>query len=69
MGSVMKNSIATQSVSDEYFVVRVDGRVNSSYQRFVDALRAGLKLRAEFPNHEVKVRLAHRPIRKSVDLH
>ena len=56
-------------MSDEYFVVRVDGRVNSSYQRFVDALRAGLKLRAEFPNHEVKVRLAHRPIRKSVDLH
>jgi hypothetical protein len=65
----MKSSVAIPSLQEEFFVVRVDGRINSSYQRFVDALRAGLQLKAEFPGHDVKVRSAHRPAKGSADLH
>ena len=54
---VMKSSIAIQDQSEEFFVVRIDGRVNSSYRRFVDALKAGLQLRDRFPTHDIKVRV------------
>ena len=53
MGCVMKDAIATH---DEYFVLQVDGRAKSRYRRFVDALRAGVQLRDQFPQHDVKVR-------------
>jgi hypothetical protein len=58
MGSVMPNGIATHSLSDEYFVLQMDGRVKSGYHRFVDALRAGLRLKDQFPQHDIKVRAA-----------
>jgi hypothetical protein len=50
----MRNAIAT-SLRDEHFVVRVDGRVKSHHRRFLDALREGLQLRDQFPQHDVKV--------------
>jgi hypothetical protein len=40
---------------DEHFVIRVDGRVKSHHRRFLDALREGLQLRDQFPQHDVKV--------------
>ena len=52
MGCLMKN------LSHEYYVLRIDGRVNSTHRRFMDAVRAGLQLKNEFPQHDVKVRLA-----------
>ena len=52
----MKSSITNDKVPDECFVVQIDGRVKSVHRRFVDALREGLLLRDEFPQHEVKVR-------------
>ena len=52
MGCLMKN------LSHEYYVLKVDGRVNSTHRRFMDAVRAGLQLKNEFPQHDVKVRLA-----------
>ena len=55
MGCLMKNGIATHSLPHERYVLRIDGRVNSTYGRFVDALRAGLKLKDEFPDHDIKV--------------
>jgi hypothetical protein len=55
MGYLMKNGIATHSVPHECYVLRIDGRVNSTYRRFVDALRAGLKLKDQFPHHDIKV--------------
>ncbi len=55
MGSLMKNGIATDSLPHERYVLRIDGRVNSTYRRFVDALRAGLKLKDQFPDHDIKV--------------
>jgi len=54
-GLVMKSSIAIQGQSEEFFVVRIDGRVNSTYRHFVDALKAGLQLRDQFPSHDIKV--------------
>jgi hypothetical protein len=51
----MKSAIAARSVPDEY-VIRVDGRVKSHHRCFVDALREGLQLKDQFPQHDIKVR-------------
>jgi hypothetical protein len=50
----MKNAIAAH-LRDEHFIIRVDGRVKSRHRRFLDALREGLQLRDQFPQHDVKV--------------
>ena len=55
MGCLMKSGIATHSLPDEHFVLQMDGRVKSQHRRFVDALRAGLQLRDQFPHHDIKV--------------
>jgi hypothetical protein len=44
------------SLPDEQFVIRVDGRARSQHRRFVDALREGLQLKDQFPQHDIKVR-------------
>ena len=49
----MKSANAAH-LPDEHFVIRVDGRVKS-HTRFLDALREGLQLRDQFPQHDVKV--------------
>jgi hypothetical protein len=51
----MKSTVRTRSPSQEYFIVKFDGQVKSEHRRFIDALRAGLLLRDQFPQHEVKV--------------
>ena len=33
----------------EHFFVQIDGRTKSGHRRFIDALRAGLQLRDQFP--------------------
>ena len=58
MGRLMKNWVATHGLPHEYFVLRIDGRVNSTHQRLVDALRAGLRLKDQFPQHDIKVSVA-----------
>lgn len=52
----MKNGIATQSPQQEYFVLQIDGRTKSGHRRFIDALRAGLQLKVQFPQRNIKVR-------------
>jgi len=54
-GCSMKGAITTLVLPDEHFVVQVDGQARSEHRRFVGALIAGLLLRNEFPQHEVKV--------------
>ena len=56
MGYLMKNGIATDSLSHEYYVLQINGRVNSTHRRYQDALRAGLQLKYEFPHDEIKLR-------------
>jgi hypothetical protein len=51
----MKNGVTAHGPSHEYFVVKFDGRVKSGHRRFIDALKAGLLLRDQFPQHDVKV--------------
>jgi hypothetical protein len=53
MEGAMKNG--THSLH-EYFVLQIDGRTKSGHRRFIDALRAGLQLRDQFPQHDIKVR-------------
>ena len=55
MGCLMKNGPTRQGPTHEYFVVKFDGLVKSGHRRFVDAVRAGLLLRDQFPQHDVKV--------------
>jgi hypothetical protein len=50
MGCLMKN------LPHEYYVLKIDGRVNSTHRHFMDAVRAGLRLKDEFPQHDIKVR-------------
>lgn len=52
----MKNAIATHSPHHEYFVLQIDGRTKSGHRRFIDALRAGLQLKDQFPQLNIKVR-------------
>jgi hypothetical protein len=54
-GNRMRSAIEAH-LPDEHFVIRVDGRVKSHHRRFLDALREGLQLRDQFPQHEIKVR-------------
>jgi hypothetical protein len=51
----MKNQIATNSPPREYYVLQINGRVNSMHRRYQDALRAGLLLKYEFPHDDVKL--------------
>ena len=50
----MKNAMAAH-LPDEHFIIRVDGRVKSHHRCFLDALREGLQLRDQFPQHDIKV--------------
>jgi hypothetical protein len=60
MGCLMKNGIATYSVvSDEYYVLQINGRVNSTHRRYEDAIRAGLLLKYQFPHDDIKVRVTN----------
>jgi hypothetical protein len=65
----MKNGVATHGLHDEYYVIQIDGRVKSGHRRFLDALRAGLQLRDQFPNHDVRVRLAEASIERREVVH
>ena len=61
MGSHMANEIATNSVSHEYYVLQINGRVNSIHRRYEDALSAGLQLKHQFPRHDIKVCVRNSP--------
>ena len=56
MGCLMKNGIATYgSLSHDYYVLKVNGRINSIHRRYQDALKAGLLLKNQFPRDDIKV--------------
>ena len=52
----MKSAVVA-GLPHEHYVVRVDGRIKSHHRRFVDALREGLNLRDQFPEHDIKVQM------------
>ena len=52
----MKNGIATNgNLSREYFVIQINGRTDSIYRRYEDAVRVGLLLKNQFPYVDIKV--------------
>jgi hypothetical protein len=52
----MKNGIAMQgNLYREYFVLQINGRTDSVHRRYEDAVRAGLLLKNQFPNVDIKV--------------
>jgi hypothetical protein len=52
----MKNGIAMQgNLSREYFVLQINGRTDSVHRRYEDAVKAGLLLKNQFPNVDIKV--------------
>jgi hypothetical protein len=55
----MKYQITTNSPTREYYVLQINGRVNSMHRYYQDALRAGLLLKYEFPNDDVKLCETH----------
>ena len=56
MGCLMKNGIATYgSLSHDYYVLKVNGRINSIHRRYQDAVNAGLLLKNQFPHDDIKV--------------
>jgi hypothetical protein len=68
VGNLMKNAIAAH-LPDEHFVIRIDGRVKSYHRRFLDALREGLQLRDQFPQHDVKVQSMQAGSQQRIPLH
>ena len=52
----MKNGIAMQgNLSREYFVLQINGRTDSVYRRYEDAVRVGLLLKNQFSHVAIKV--------------
>ena len=52
----MKNGSAMQgNLSREYFVLQINGRTDSIYMCYEDAMRAGLPLKHRFPHADIKV--------------
>ena len=39
----------------ESYVLEIDGKIKSEYEIFVEALKAGLKIKQQFPQSNVKV--------------
>jgi hypothetical protein len=57
----MTTDFAMHNLSTECFVLKLDGRVKSQHRRLMDAMRAGLRLKDEFPGHEIKVAPLRKP--------
>jgi hypothetical protein len=61
-GSRMANVIAaSNSVSHEYYVLQINGRVSSIHRRYQDAVGAGLQLKRQFPRDDIKVSVRNSP--------
>jgi hypothetical protein len=52
----MKAAGIGPTMTHELFIIQIDGHAKSGYRRFTDALKAALRLKDQFPGHNVKVR-------------
>lgn len=55
MGCLMETGITTHNLPHEFYVLQINGRVTSTHRRYQDALRAGLLLKHQFPQGDIKV--------------
>jgi hypothetical protein len=65
----MKTDVTLHNPLHESYVLQIDGRVKSSHRRFLDALRAGLQLKDQFPGHNIKVRAVQKALSYGTKLH
>lgn len=56
----MKNHKPTDMKRFEHFILEIDGKVNSEFECFQEALKAGLELRRKFPQSQVKLHDANK---------
>jgi hypothetical protein len=52
----MKAVAIAHNMTQERFVIQFDGQARSGYSRLAEALKAALRLKDQFPDHNVKVR-------------
>jgi hypothetical protein len=52
----MKPVAVARNMTHEHFVIQFDGHAKSVYRRLAEALKAALRLKDQFPDHNVKVR-------------
>jgi len=52
----MKAVPVAHNMTRELFVIQLDGHAKSAYRRLAEALKAALRLKDDFPDHNVKVR-------------
>jgi hypothetical protein len=52
----MKAVTVPHGITHERFVIQFDGHAKSGYRRLAEALKAALRLKEQFPDHNVKVR-------------
>lgn len=58
-GSLMKIANFFDMQRHESDVLEIDGKIKSEYGIFVEALKAGLKIKQQFPQSDVKVHNAN----------
>ena len=51
----MKTAVENSILSSESYVVEMDGKIESVYRIFVEALKAGMELKQTFPKSQIKV--------------
>ena len=51
----MKTAVENSILSPESYVVEIDGKIESVYRIFVEALKAGMELKQKFPKSQIKV--------------
>ena len=52
----MRNDFGLRNLSDEYYVLQINGETKSCHRLYVDAITAALQLRRQFPLSIIKVR-------------
>lgn len=54
-GSLMNTATFSDARLQECYVLEIDGKMKSKHEIFVEALKAGLEIRQQFPHRDVKV--------------
>ena len=51
----MKIASFSDAPPDEHYVLEIDGKIKSEHGLFIEALKAGLKIKQQSPQSDVKV--------------
>ena len=58
----MKTDVVTaRDQFEQYYVLQINGKTKSEHHQFRDALKAGLELKRQFPQSDIKLREADGP--------